>query len=299
MADTPTPSSRSEHHTVSEAIQAVNKRAGRDIFIATGVGIGLLAVVGASLIWLPWAFVLLIAAAMVGAQLEFGQALARQRGVKIQFVPLLIGSVLFIEGAYAAQSYPEIISPVMLVGVIGLTVIAVALIRLFGTSTGYITDVSSTLFLLLYPCLLGAGVMFMLAEEQGSFKVIIFVAGVAAVDIGGYFFGIFMGKHPMAPTISPKKSWEGALGSVLFSSVVVIMLTIFIVDQAWWKGLVLAFVIVISAIFGDLVESVIKRDLGIKDMSSVIPGHGGIMDRVDSYILSAIPAWLIMVWLFG
>ena len=116
-------------------------------------------------------------------------------------------------------------------------------------------------------------------------------------DLGGYVFGVLWGKHPMAPKISPKKSWEGFAGSVTFGVLAGVGMTIFALDAQFWIGIILGLVLVAAGTCGDLVESLIKRDVGIKDMSSFVPGHGGVMDRLDSLLLAAPPAWLLMTLL--
>ena len=108
---------------------------------------------------------------------------------------------------------------------------------------------------------------------------------------------MLIGKHPMAPVISPKKSWEGFAGSAL-SCVVVGWLTVdYLLDGDWWVGVLLGLIAVVMATLGDLCESVMKRDLGIKDMSQIIPGHGGLMDRLDSLLATAAPTWLLLHYL--
>jgi len=279
------------------AVDAVNQRAGRDLFAATGVAIVLLGAAGASLLWFPWGFAVIAAAAAVGSQIELGRAIGQHQGAKVVAVPLAIGSAAFILGAYAVHLYRFMAPGVFLSGIIGLTVVTVLIVRLRGPIQGYLPDAGSTLFLLAYPGLLISALMFMLAESQGPAKIATFVVGVAACDTGGHLLGVLIGKHKFAPRISPKKSWEGVLGSFLLSGILVILMTVLLLHAAWWKGLALAVVIVVFSILGDLVESVIKRDLGIKDMGNLLPGHGGIMDRFDSYILAAMPAWLMMAWL--
>ena len=118
-----------------------------------------------------------------------------------------------------------------------------------------------------------------------------------ASDIGGYVAGVLFGKHPMAPVISPKKSWEGFAGSAVFCVVVGWALVVYLLDGDWWVGVVLGLIAVVMATLGDLCESVIKRDLGIKDMSQVIPGHGGLMDRLDSLLATIAPIWLLLHYL--
>jgi len=291
-------------NALADFANAVNKRAGRDMFAATAVALALLVVVGAALIWFPWGFAIFVAAAAAGGQIEIGRALAAQRQVTISYWPVLIGSVVMILAAYGINIYRDtnpglFVTPSwFLAWTLGLTAIAILGVRLRGPLEGYVADVTSSLFLLVYPCLLIAALMYMLAGEQGSAKVAMFILAVAASDTGGHLVGVMFGKHRFAPRISPKKSWEGVVGSVGLSAVAGIVLTIWWLGQAWWKGAVLAVVIVVFGILGDLVESVIKRDLGIKDMGTLLPGHGGVMDRVDSYVIAALPAWLTMLWLF-
>ena len=118
-----------------------------------------------------------------------------------------------------------------------------------------------------------------------------------ASDIGGYVAGVLFGKHPMAPVISPKKSWEGFAGSAVTCVVVGYLLVVYLLDGDWWVGVLLGLIAVVMATLGDLCESVIKRDLGIKDMSQVIPGHGGLMDRLDSLLATVAPIWLVLHYL--
>jgi len=284
--------------TAKQTVDAVNKRAGRDIFTATAVAFGILAVVVACLVWFNWGFVILAAAAVPGAQVELGRAIAKHKGVRIMFVPLMLGSALFIVSVYVGQAHPDWLGSSPWLWIIGLTLIAILLVRLRGPVEGYTTDVASTVFLLGYPCVLASALVLILAEPKGPVLIATFVAGIAGSDTGGYFMGVLIGKHPLSPRISPKKSWEGVIGSVLLSGLFLLIMMVFFVKDSWWKALVLAIVLVAAGILGDLVESVIKRDLGVKDMGTLLPGHGGLMDRLDSYILAAVPAWLAITWLF-
>jgi phosphatidate cytidylyltransferase len=163
-----------------------------------------------------------------------------------------------------------------------------------GGAQGYLADTSASLFLIAYVPLLGSFVGLMLAGDQGVARVVTFVLVVVMSDLGGYVGGVLFGRHPMAPVISPKKSWEGFGGSIVFSTAAAILTAIFGLNTHWWVGLILGPLLVVAGTIGDLVESLIKRDLGIKDMSSFLPGHGGVMDRLDSLLLAAPVGWLIM-----
>ena len=133
--------------------------------------------------------------------------------------------------------------------------------------------------------------------DAGVKGILTFIAVTAASDIGGFVAGVLFGRHPMAPVISPKKSWEGFVGSVVFCVAVGVAMVVWVLDADWWIGVCLGLIAVVMATLGDLCESVIKRDLGIKDMSHVIPGHGGLMDRLDSLLATIAPIWLLLHYL--
>ncbi|NLA10394.1 MAG: phosphatidate cytidylyltransferase, partial [Microbacteriaceae bacterium] len=151
-------------------------------------------------------------------------------------------------------------------------------------------DVLTGAFVQLYvPFLAGLAVM-LVRQPGGEWWVLAFVIVAVSADTGAYAAGISFGKHPMAPRISPKKTWEGFAGAVVLAITAGVLLGIFMLHQPWWVGLILGIVILVSATIGDLGESLLKRDLGIKDMSSWIPGHGGLLDRLDSILPSAAAA---------
>jgi phosphatidate cytidylyltransferase len=134
----------------------------------------------------------------------------------------------------------------------------------------------------------------MLEPADGPRRVTTFLIVTMCSDIGGYLVGVIFGRHPMAPSISPKKSWEGMAGSVLACMLVATPFVVLALDGPWWGGLVFGAALAVSATVGDLGESLIKRDLGIKDMGNLLPGHGGIMDRLDSLLPSAAVAYLLL-----
>ena len=159
---------------------------------------------------------------------------------------------------------------------------------------GYVRDAAASLFIICYVPLLGSFTALMLAGENGGARLVTFILVVVMSDTGGYVFGVLMGKHPMAPKISPKKSWEGFAGSLVFGVVAGICMAVLGLQVPIWIGILIGVALVAVGTCGDLIESMIKRDLGIKDMSSFLPGHGGVMDRLDSLLVAAPVAWLIM-----
>ncbi|MET0713098.1 MAG: phosphatidate cytidylyltransferase [Jiangellaceae bacterium] len=261
-------------------------RAGRDLRAATVVGLGLaVLVLGTLFVWKP-AFVGLAVIAIVVAVWELGQALAT-RGVQIPLVPLTLGSVLMLVGAYVGGADT-------LVVVLGVTTVAVVAWRLGVSARGYARDVTAGIFVAVYVPFLAGFAMLLLHPDDGQWRVLTCILVVAASDTGGYVAGVLAGRHPMAPTVSPKKSWEGFVGSVVACLVVGVLAVVLTLDGDWRAGAVLGAAAVVTATLGDLGESMIKRDLGRKDMSTLLPGHGGIMDRLDSLLPTVPVAWLIL-----
>jgi phosphatidate cytidylyltransferase len=175
-----------------------------------------------------------------------------------------------------------------------LTVLAVVVWRLADGPAGYLKDASAGVLVAVYVPLLGGFAVLLLVPDDGMARVLAFIATVVASDVGGYAAGVLVGKHPMAPSISPKKSWEGFAGSVTACMIVATPILALALDAPWWGGLVYGASIALSATVGDLGESLIKRDLGIKDMGHLLPGHGGLMDRLDSLLPSAALAYLLL-----
>jgi phosphatidate cytidylyltransferase len=270
-------------------------RAGRNLPAAIGIGVVLGAYVVLSLIYLKPAFVVLVAVALVLAAVELHEALKRQ-GMTSAIVPIAIGSVAIAFGSYfAGRPGPVIFSTTsVLLASLALTVLASLIWRMPKGAAGFVRDSAASLMIIAYVALLGSFAALMLAEARGAARVVTFLLIVVMSDTGGYVAGVLFGKHPMAPKISPKKSWEGLAGSVLFGAAAGVCMALFVLHVPFWAGIILGVSLVAVGTCGDLIESMIKRDLGIKDMSSFLPGHGGVMDRLDSLLVAAPVAWLIM-----
>lgn len=164
--------------------------------------------------------------------------------------------------------------------------------------TNYLRDTAVGIFILSWVPLFGSfAAMLSLLERwdvPGGYFIITFMVCVVASDTGGFIAGVLFGSRPMAPAISPKKSWEGALGSLIGGIIAGVLLVRFLLDDAWWVGAILGAALVVCATLGDLVESQFKREIGIKDMSGLLPGHGGIMDRLDGMLPAAAVTWLLL-----
>lgn len=226
---------------------------------------------------------------MLLAVAELSRALVSELPAEVRKV-LLISAPAMVLSAYFGGPQWLLISFVT-------AVVAVLFSRLFHEQEKYVSNVSRAIFILTYAPLLSSFAVLLAAQKDGDLKVLTLVLLTIGADIGGYFAGVVFGKHPMAPRISPKKSWEGLAGAVLLEIGIGIALWIFLFDGSWWKGALAGAIMAITATFGDLVESMIKRDLGIKDMSRLVPGHGGIMDRLDSLVINAAVAWALFALL--
>lgn len=264
-------------------------RAGRNLPAAIASAVVLLAAIAASLFFWKPGFLLLILVVVVVAVWELGQAFGT-RGIRLGREPLMLGGVVMLSVAY-------VFGAGAMVTATAITVLAAMLLRLRGGIDGYVRDITATAFTAFYVPFLGGFVALLLAESDGEQAIVTFILVTIASDIGGYAVGVLAGKHPMAPVISPKKSWEGFAGSTVFCVLTGWATVVYLFDGHWWVGVLLGLVAVVAATMGDLCESVIKRDLGIKDMSQIVPGHGGLMDRLDSLLATAAPTWLVLHYL--
>jgi len=270
-------------------------RAGRDLKAAITSAVVLLAAIALSLFFWKPAFMVIVAAAVCVAIWELHRGL-QAKGIDIPEQPLMLGGTVMVVVAYLWGA-PALASATAVTG------LATMLWLLRRGIDGYVQNASAAVFTLFYVPFLGSFVALMLAEggrtgagidDDGVAGIITFILVTIASDTGGYVAGVLFGRHPMAPVISPKKSWEGFVGSIVFTVAAGIFLVVALLDGDWWVGVALGVIAVVMATLGDLCESVMKRDLGIKDMSQVIPGHGGLMDRLDSLLATIAPIWLLL-----
>jgi len=262
-------------------------RAGRNVPVSIAVGLGLGAVIVGSLYWEKVLFIFVVLAAVLVAVDELVRVF-HTGGATLFRIPLFAGTTAMVVAAYFG-------GPLALVVALAFTVLATIFWRMPGGSIGFVRDVTTGVFLVAYvPMLAAFAILLVQPEEDGPQRVGTFFLVVVASDVGGYVVGVRIGKHPMAPTISPKKSWEGFAGSTLACIGAGIGSVVWLLDGHWWVGAIVGAVAVLTATVGDLAESMIKRDLGIKDMSNLLPGHGGVMDRLDSLLATAPAVWLLL-----
>jgi len=271
----------------------------------------LIGVVAATLAWFHWGFMLLVAALLAVAVWELRQAAVR-RGMEPAWPILIAGVPLAVLAPYAVGTWPALAralrspDPAHL----GLMVLSVCVLASLGWRlrrgvTGYLADAGVSLLIVGYLGILGLSVAWLMLGPHPVAFLVAYVACIAANDSGAYWFGSLFGRCKMTPGISPAKTWEGFAGGLVLAAVAGVLLGIFLVHVAWWWGLVFGLVLGICATVGDLVESAIKRDAGLKDMGRLMPGHGGAMDRLDSMLYCAPVAVLlysamgVLPWLVG
>ncbi|GHI04565.1 phosphatidate cytidylyltransferase [Streptomyces cellostaticus] len=269
------------------------KSAGRDLSAAIGVGVGLGVVIVASLFIYKPVFVGVVAVAVVVGLWELTSRLQERKAIKAPLVPLAVGGAAMVVAGYVRGAEGAWVA-------MALTALAVLVWRMTEPPEGYLKDVTAGVFAAFYVPFLATFVALMLAAHDGPWRVLTFLLLTVVSDTGAYAVGWRFGKHKLAPRISPGKTREGLLGAVLFAMVAGALCMQFLIERgSWWQGLLLGLAVAASATLGDLGESMIKRDLGIKDMGTLLPGHGGIMDRLDSLLPTAPVVWLLMVAFVG
>jgi len=264
---------------------------GRDLPVAITVGVGLLVLIGASLYVVKWAFAV-VALIGVGAALwELALAL-RRKDIHIPLVPLLVGVVGMLVSAYFAGAEALFVAFLLTVG--GAVIWRV----LDGSGEPALRDATASVFAAAWLPFLAGFAILMLQPEDGARRVMLFILVTVASDTGGYAVGSLLGSHPLAPKVSPGKTWEGFVGSLVFACVIGVVGTSAAVPGLLraepYVGVCLGVAVVITATLGDLAESMLKRDLQLKDMGRMVPGHGGLLDRLDSLLLAAPAAYLVL-----
>jgi phosphatidate cytidylyltransferase len=273
-------------------------RAGRNLPAAIGTGVLLAGIVlGSLFLWKPALLGVLAVFGGIGvwemvgvialARITVPASPVRQPRAKPPLIPLLGGCAVM--PALAWYGGVESLTVGLLV-----TVFAVLLWRLGGGPVGFGRDMAAATMIAVYVPFLISFAVLLAVPDNGQWRVFTCLALVVLSDTGGYASGVFFGKHPMAPSVSPKKSWEGLVGSLLATGAGGAFAVHYLLGQPWWQGVVLGVVVSAAAILGDLAESLLKRDLGVKDMSALLPGHGGLMDRLDSVLFAAPVAFMLL-----
>jgi phosphatidate cytidylyltransferase len=261
-------------------------RTGRNLPLAAAVAVVLGGLALITLFTLKATFLAYVGLVVGLALWELRQALL-ERGISLPLIPIVAGGAAMFTLAYWYGAQAALAA-------LAITVVVLMAWRLPGGSAGYLRDLTASVFTLAYLPLMAVFVALMLSTPDGSRRTLVFILLTACSDVGAYFAGILVGRHLMAPAISPKKTWEGLAGSVVACVAAGAIALPALLHAHVWQGLILGVAAVAAATLGDLVESMIKRDLEIKDMGSVFPGHGGAMDRIDSLLVMAPVAWLLL-----
>ncbi len=282
---------------IEEANEEIKRKSGRDLIPAILIGLAIGLSIVFAITYADWTMVIIAGIGGAFAFIEYSRALT-QVGIR---VPMIAGSLLstaltvagyFLEIKWLVLAW---LAAVVLVAL--LTVIQHRIIernQQWELWKGVIAGV----FLVSYIGFCLALAMNLTSQDSGGWWLLACIIVVVSVDTGAYAFGITRGKTPFAPKISPKKTWEGFLGGAVLAIVAGILLSIFMLGMPWWFGIIFATVMIVVATVGDLSESLFKRQIGVKDMSSWLPGHGGFADRLDSILPSTASAWVIFQLVF-
>jgi phosphatidate cytidylyltransferase len=280
------PGGRVAEGTADPVNEPRRTRTGRNLPVALGIGVLLGGLVLVTLFTVKATFLLYVGFFVAVGLWELRQVLA-DRGISLPLIPVAAGGAAMFTLAYWYGAQPALAA-------LAITVPVLMAWRLPGGPKGYLRDTTASVFALAYVPLLGVFVPLMLARPDGPRRTLVFILLTVCSDAGGYFAGILAGRHPMAPGISPKKTWEGLGGSAVACLAAGAISLPLLLHAHVWQGLILGAAAVAAATLGDLVESMIKRDLEIKDMGRVFPGHGGAMERLDSLAFFAPVAWLLL-----
>lgn len=280
------------------AQEKIKARTGRDLLGAIGIALFIGGLLLLSLLVVKELFIVFGIVMVAFASWELAQAL-RNGGYFVPLVPTVVAAVVAVPISYYWGAGGQLLA------VLGGTVF-VCLWRLVRhadpavatASPRLARDLGAAVFVQGYVTFLATFAVVLTAADGGQWWTLAFVIIVVSVDTGAYVFGLSFGKHKMAPIISPKKTWEGFAGGAVASLIAGVLLAVLMLDIPWWGGVVFGLAILLTATLGDLAESLIKRDLGIKDMSSWLPGHGGFLDRLDSILPSAAITF-VLFGMFG
>ncbi|MFM7889943.1 MAG: phosphatidate cytidylyltransferase [Actinomycetota bacterium] len=273
----------SDLHSINEAI---NKKAGRKLIPSILVGLALLGIIFSTIAFVPILFALFVLIAVLLALHELSAAFSA-RELKVNFTHLSIATTAVIASSWFAGL------PGLAISIVA-SIIGLLLLQLLNGTTGFVKSATATTFALMYPGFI-SGFIFLLARSGDGFAYIsLLVIAVGLNDTFAYLTGVLIGKHPMAPKISPKKTWEGFIGGLFFAATGSAFAFNYLLDQELWVGALAGVIGALAATTGDLIESAIKRDLSLKDMGTLLPGHGGMLDRLDAALITAPVFWCII-----
>lgn len=267
-------------HAINDAI---NKRAGRKLLPSILVSLLLLAIIFTTINTEPILFFGFIwVVIMIGVR-EIAHAY-RKGGIELPDYILMIAATVLLVATWNGESEGLAVSA-------GLTIPILMFTLLLISQKDFIKRSTSAVFITFYLAVLGGFILLLANHPDGALRILTLVILIACNDTFAYIAGVLIGKHKLAPRISPKKSWEGLIGGAIAAIVGGSLIFHYLFEVIWIVGAAIGVMTVVTATCGDLIESAIKRDLAIKDMSNLLPGHGGIMDRLDSALFTAPAVW--------
>lgn len=272
--------------TPQSAGAAVEPRGGRNVVAAVVIGSALGTVFVFSLIFDKQFFMLFLAVFIGFGTWELA-TISRTDKRHVPRIPILIAALAMVPATYYFGALGQLLT---LAGGIGFTIVWHAIQRGMSKSAVTDRDMVMSAFTLAYVPFLASFTLLLTARDGGEWWTLGTMIIIASIDTGAFAVGLLVGKHPMAPKISPKKTWEGFAGSVIFALAAGIIIANTMLQIEWWWGAIFGLVLVGTATSGDLIESLIKRELGTKDASQMLPGHGGFLDRLDSVLPSMLVA---------
>jgi len=264
-----------------EPEQAPEPKHGRNLPVAIATGLLLGGLVIGTLFWNLLSFTILVVAAILVALAELYRVLQQHRGLKPAQTVGFAGALVVLFGTAwrgtVALSF----------GVAAVTIVTFVWYLVDPERDRVMENIAATLFGVVYVPVFAAHVIAMAKLPHGPSVTIVFFGLAVFYDVGAYAAGSFFGKHRIAPAISPSKSWEGAAGATVLVFILGLALAPVFRGMTVATGAGLAAIIVVFAPLGDLAESLLKRDLGVKDMGGLLPGHGGMLDRIDALLFAA------------
>lgn len=264
--------------------EAINKRAGRKLLPSIIVSVLIVAAVWFALAYHRELFAVLVGVAVIFGIREISRAFDADN-THIAIAPLVITTIILTVATWRGS----------LAGLAIATAFCLPNLLIYSLwkgPEGFVKRATATTLVLIYLPFLAGFIILLARPFDGFDRVMTFVVLIACNDTFGYLVGVFVGRHPLVPQISPKKTWEGLAGSLVFTVIGGALSFHYLMHEHWWIGAIVGLIVVFTATSGDLIESGLKRDLSLKDMGTLLPGHGGVMDRIDSALLSGPTVWL-------
>jgi phosphatidate cytidylyltransferase len=272
-----------DFHSLNEAI---NKKAGRKLGPSILVSLAILAIVFVTISFAPPLFAIFAWVAILLAGRELTKAY-RAGGFDLPDNAISIAITLLLAAAWFGRVSGLAVA-------IAIAIPCVLVYILLRDPKDFVRKSTAAAFAIFYLAFLGGFILLLAHDKDGLVRIFTLVVLVSCNDTFAYLFGVLIGKHPLAPQISPKKTWEGLIGSVIATTIGSALVFEFVLDHNWWIGAAIGLGAVVTATCGDLIESAVKRDLSIKDMGTILPGHGGILDRIDSVLFTGPAVWFAL-----